>query len=60
MGNARRRPNKYGVGIGKEHRESRRKIDLAVCAVGARMRWRQVRLTQKTGSPGKGRVIVMT
>jgi hypothetical protein len=35
--NARRRPNKYGITLGKEHRESPRKIDLAVCAVGARM-----------------------
>lgn len=35
--NARRRPNQYGVGIGKEHRESSRKIDLAVCMIGARM-----------------------
>lgn len=35
--NARRRPNDYGVGLGKEHRESSRKVDLAVCAVGARM-----------------------
>lgn len=38
--NARRRPNRYGVGLGKEHRESARKIDAAVCAVGARMMWR--------------------
>lgn len=35
--NARRRPNAYGISIGKEHRESARKIDLAVCAIGARM-----------------------
>jgi hypothetical protein len=35
--NARRRPNRFGVGIGKEGRESSRKIDRAVCAVGARM-----------------------
>jgi phage terminase large subunit-like protein len=35
--NARRRPNAWGVSIGKEHRESRRKIDLAVCMIGARM-----------------------
>ena len=35
--NARRRPNKYGVSIAKESRESPHKIDLAVCAVGARM-----------------------
>jgi hypothetical protein len=35
--NARRRPNEFGVSLGKEHRESARKVDLAVCAVGARM-----------------------
>jgi len=35
--NARRRPNKWGVSIGKEHRESGRKIDAAVAMVGARM-----------------------
>jgi hypothetical protein len=35
--NARRRPNDYGISLGKEHRESARKVDLAVCAVGARM-----------------------
>jgi len=39
--NARRRPGRYGVSIGKEHRESARKIDLAVCAIGARMVRRQ-------------------
>lgn len=37
MVNARRFPNKFGVSLMKEHRESARKIDLAVCAVGARM-----------------------
>jgi hypothetical protein len=35
--NARRRPNKFGVTLGKEHRESAKKVDAAVCAVGARM-----------------------
>ncbi|MFC4335202.1 Terminase [Salininema proteolyticum] len=35
--NARRRPNKWGVGIGKEGRESPRKVDLAVCMIGACM-----------------------
>jgi len=35
--NARRKPNRYGVSITKEGRESPKKIDLAVCAVGARM-----------------------
>lgn len=39
---ARRRPSKYGIGLGKEHRESSKKIDLAVCAVGARMLRRAV------------------
>jgi hypothetical protein len=40
--NARRRPNKYGVSISKENRESPKKIDLAVCAIGARMVRRQL------------------
>lgn len=35
--NARRRPNQYGVSISKTGRESPHKIDLAVCAVGARL-----------------------
>jgi len=35
--NARRRPNEFGISLGKENRESSRKVDLAVCAVGARM-----------------------
>lgn len=39
--NARRRPNQYGVSIGKEHRESARKIDLVVCAIGSRLVRRQ-------------------
>lgn len=34
--NARRRPNAYGVAIGKEHRESARKIDAVVSAILAR------------------------
>ena len=59
MKNARRREGKYGVTIGKENRSSSRKIDLAVCAVGARMMWRQMRLTTKTGTAGKRRVVVL-
>ena len=35
--NARRRPNKYGVSVGKEGRASPKKLDLAVCAISARM-----------------------
>jgi hypothetical protein len=37
MKNARRREGRYGMSMGKEHRSSKRKIDLAVCVVGARM-----------------------
>lgn len=51
--NARRVPSKFGVTLAKEHRESRRKIDAAVCAVGARMMWRvyqsSVKATEYTG-----------
>ena len=58
--NARRRPNKYGVSLGKEHRESARKVDLAVCAVGVRLMWRQLLNQKKTnGTPGRGRVIAL-
>ena len=35
--NARRRPNRFGLSIGKATRDSPDKIDLAVCAVGARI-----------------------
>lgn len=40
--NAQRYPNKWGVSLWKGHRESKRKIDLAVCMVGARMLRRAV------------------
>lgn len=62
--NARRRPNKYGVSISKEGRESPRKIDLAVCAIGARLA-RRIVLASKAWqkrqrrATGKGRVIVL-
>jgi hypothetical protein len=42
MKNARRREARYGMSMGKEHRSSSRKIDLAVCLVGARMLRRHV------------------
>ncbi len=59
MKQARRREGQYGVTIGKESRSSTRKVDLAVCFTGARMLWRLVRNSQKSGVPGKGRVIAM-
>ncbi|MBB2956796.1 terminase [Pseudoclavibacter helvolus] len=45
--NARRYPVAGYVSIGKEHRESKRKIDLAVCMVGARMVRRRILNTKK-------------
>ncbi len=44
VGNAYRRPGKYGVGMGKKARGSRQKIDLAVCMVGAAMLRRRIML----------------
>lgn len=35
--NCKRYPNKWGISVWKGHRESARKIDLAVCMIGARM-----------------------
>lgn len=35
--NARRRPNQWGVSLGKITRDSNKLVDLAVCMVGARM-----------------------
>ncbi|MCX4232001.1 terminase [Streptomyces ortus] len=60
--NARRRTNRWGITIGKEHRESARKIDLAVCAIGARMLRRMILNSPKQAkkkTPGRGRVVVL-
>jgi hypothetical protein len=61
--NARRAPGKFGISMRKDGRESKKKIDLAVCAAGARMLWRSVllsRVNKNKGTPGKGRVIGLT
>ena len=50
VANARRRPNRFGVSVGKESRDSPRKIDAAVCMIGARMARRIV-----LASPGYGK-----
>lgn len=42
VSNARRAVNRYGFSVRKESRDSQRKIDLAVCAIGARMIRRSV------------------
>lgn len=51
--NARRRPNKFGIGIGKEHRESRRKVDAAVCVVGVRLMWRHWQMVKPRARTGE-------
>jgi hypothetical protein len=47
------------VSVRKDHRESAKKIDAAVCLIGARTLRRIFLLSQKKGTPGRGRVIVM-
>jgi hypothetical protein len=54
--NARRFPNRYGVSLWKGHRESKRKIDLAVCMVGARMVRRQFLLSASDEKQRSGKV----
>ena len=54
--NARRRTTKTGISFGKEHRESARKVDLAVCAVGARMLRRLVQNKDTGTKASSGRV----
>ncbi|MFI2354666.1 terminase [Streptomyces anulatus] len=63
VANARRRTNAWGYTIGKEHRDSARKVDLAVCAIGARMLRRMVMnsttWSKRSTARGKGRVVVL-
>jgi hypothetical protein len=49
VGNMRRRPNRWGVSVGKESRSSPLKIDAGVCMIGARM----VRRRYLAGGEGK-------
>lgn len=49
VGNARRRPNRHGVSVGKESKDSPRKIDAAVCVIGARMVRRMVLAARTRG-----------
>lgn len=53
IANAKRAGNRWGYSIRKEHRESPRKIDLAVCAIGARMARRDVQNAGKTREPAR-------
>lgn len=58
--NMRRRGNKFGVAVGKEHRESRKKIDAGVCMIGARTMWHQHNgQTAKGRAPSDGSVVTL-
>jgi hypothetical protein len=65
VANARRRAGRYGISIGKESKDSPKKIDLAVCMIGARMVRRLVLASkewekrQHRGT-GRGRIIVLS
>lgn len=56
VANARRRPHKEYVSIGKESKDSPRKIDAAVCVIGVRMVRRLVLGKRKKKSKRTGRV----
>lgn len=60
---AKARPNRWGTGLGKVTRDSKKKVDLAVAMVGAVMGARDViasgKVRIRTGTSGKGwRVVV--
>ena len=54
--NARRRPNPWGVSLGKVNRDSKQLVDLAVCMVGARL---GRRLALNSGKVSKSRKVVV-
>lgn len=53
--NARRRPNQWGVTLGKINRDSQHLVDLAVCMVGARLGRRLALNSGKLKRPKSGR-----
>lgn len=61
VANCRRRPNRYGISVGKESPSSPKKIDAGVCMIGARM-VRQIVLASgiKFTKPKPSRVVVLT
>jgi hypothetical protein len=54
--NARRRPNQFGISLGKVNRDSKQLVDLAVCMVGARL---GRRLALNSGKVAKSRKVVL-
>ena len=57
--NARRRPNAWGVSLGKVTRDSSKLVDAAVCMVGAVMGARIALNSGKLRKGGQGRVVIM-
>lgn len=58
--NAKRRPNQWGVSLGKANRDSRDLVDLAVCMVGALLGRRIALNSNKVRKgTGSGKVVVM-
>lgn len=55
--NARRRPNQWGVTLGKRTRDSSQLVDMAVAMVGARMGRRLVLNSGKLAKPRTGRAV---
>ena len=55
--NARRRPNPWGVSLGKINRESPKLVDLAVCMVGARLGRRLALNSGKLKRPRTGKAM---
>jgi len=54
---AKRRPNQWGVSLGKENRESKKLVDLAVCMVGALLGRRLVLNSGKLRKPRSGKAM---
>ncbi|MDM7488720.1 terminase [Rhodococcus sp. CSLK01-03] len=53
--NAKRRPNQWGMTLGKENRDSNKLVDLAVCMVGALLGRRMALNSTKLGKPRSGK-----
>lgn len=59
--NAKRRPNDWGVSLSKETRSSTKKVDLAVCMVGAQLGRRIALNSNKVRKgTGSGKVVVLS
>lgn len=60
VNNARNRPNQWGVSLSKESRSSSKKVDLAVCLVGAQLGRRLALNSNKVSTrTSSGKVVVL-